>query len=193
MNSKKIEELLKRPCFSAAEAKELGVSSALLSYYVKKGTIEKVSRGFYNNPAVESDEYFEWEELLQIAQSIPNGVICVISSLSFYRLTDEFQRQYTIAVPNDSSKIRRNKTKIIRMRSIELGKVSLQIAGYSTFIFDIERSVIDAFRYLSIESAISTLKMYLKGTEGITPNIGKLSRYSKQLKINISPYLEALL
>lgn len=41
-------ELLTRPSFTAAEAKELGVSTAHLGYYVKIGQIRRLGRGIYS-------------------------------------------------------------------------------------------------------------------------------------------------
>ena len=190
--NKALNKLLKRPFFTSKEAKALGISVASLSYYAKIGTIERVSHGVYRNPKFESSAPFEWQDLLEMAQTIPNGTICLISALSYYGLTQEIQRQYWIAVPHKVGLIKRPKTKIIRMRNVKLGAVKMKIGEYKVNIFDQERCVVDAFRFLSKESAIHSLKSYLKRTDTHKPDLSKLARYARELRVDIQSYIEAL-
>lgn len=129
---------------------------------------------------------------LDTAQSIPKGIICLISALNYYGLTQEIQRQFWIAVPHASKAPKRPKTKIVRMRNATLGKKTLVVGEYRTFIFDRERCVVDAFRYLSKEAALRSLREYLKPTEQHKPDLSKLARYAKALRVEIIPYIEAL-
>lgn len=190
--NKAFNRLLKRPSFTTREAKELGISPSLLAYYAKIGTIERIAYGTYRNPKIESSAPFEWQDLLEIANSIPQGTICGISALSYYGLTQEIQRQYWIAVPNHSKGMRRPKTKIVRMRNIDLGKITIKVGEYKINIFDKERSVVDAFRFLSKESAMYSLKSYLTRTDEHKPDLPKLARYAKELRVDLVPYIEAL-
>ncbi len=169
-----------------------GVGRSLLAYYTKLGIIERVARGVYRSPQAENTAPFEWQDLLEIAQSIPKGTICLISALSYYGLTQEIQRQFWIAVPHATKDIRRPKTKIVRMRNLNLGRVPFTLGGFKTYIFDKERSVTDAFRFLSKESAMYSLKAYLKRTDEHRPDLPKLARYAKALRVDLVPYIEAL-
>src|SRR5688500_4850311 len=105
------KKLLQRPSFTGRDAKNCGIDPHLLSYYVNKGVLERVARGVYRNPHAENTAPFEWQDLLETAQSIPDGTICGVSALSYYELTQEVQRQFWIAVPHSSSAPRRPKTK----------------------------------------------------------------------------------
>lgn len=192
MKNQLFQALLKKPSFTGREAKKRGIDPHLLSYYVKKGTLERVARGIYRNPNMENLAPFEWQDLLDIAQSIPQGTICLISALVYYGLTQEVPRQFWIAVPHASKAPKRPKTKIIRMRNMTLGNKPLLIGNYHTFIFDRERCVVDAFRYLPKETAIISLREYLKPREKQKPDLSKLARYAKELRVNIVPYIEAL-
>lgn len=187
-----LKKLFSRPSFTAADAAKLGISSSLLAYYVRLKTIERITRGVYRSSIAENTAPFEWHDLLEIAQSIPQGTVCLISALAYYELTQEIQREYWIAVPNNSKGMKRPKTKIVRMRNTTLGKVKIKIGDYKINFFDKERCVIDAFRYLQKESAMYSLKTYLKRTEDHKPDLSKLVRYSKTLRVNIIPYIEAL-
>lgn len=191
--NKALNKLLKRPSFTSKEAKVVGVKANSLAYYAKTGVIERVSHGVYRNPNIESSAPFEWQDLLEMASSIPDGTICLISALSYYGLTQEIQRQYWIAIPHEVRNIKRPKTKIIRTRNFKLGRVPLKLGEYKTYIYDKERCVVDAFKKLSKESAMYSLKSYLRRTDEHKPDLPKLARYAKELRVNLVPYIEALI
>lgn len=187
----KISKLLRQPSFTTAEARALGISSSLLAYYMKKGEIEKLSRGIYcGNESTRKEVPFEWEDLIATARSIPNGIICLVSALALYELTDEIPRQFWIAIPNEQFAPRRPKTKIIRMRDIKTGSVRHKLGSVSIRAFDKERTIIDSFRFLSAETSIKALKEYLSGKHG-KPDLVKLRKYSRKLKTPIEKYVEA--
>ena len=52
--------------------------------------------------------------------------------------------------------------------------------------------MVDAFKKLSKESAMYSLKSYLKRTDEHKPELSKLARYAKELRVDIVPYIEAL-
>lgn len=191
-NKKSLKKLFKKPTFTTREAKAIGISAASLAYYAKIGVLERVSHGVYRNPQLESSAPFEWQDLLETAQSIPDGTICLISALSYYGLSQEIQRQYWIAIPHEMGLLKRPRTKIIRTRNFKLGRKQLKLGEYKTYIYDKERCVVDAFKKLSKESAMYSLKAYLKRTEEHKPDLPKLARYAKELRVDITPYIEAL-
>ena len=191
--NKKIKSLLKLEVFTSKDARKAGVPTGLVAYYVNKGIITRLSRGLYRSSEIQSAAPFEWEDLLATSQGIHLGTICVVSALSYYGLTLEVQRQFWIAVPHEMKAPRRKNTKIIRMRNFKLGRIGFELGEYKTFIYDKERCVLDAFRFLSRESAIKVLKEYLKGTSDKKADIPKLSKYAKTLRVDITPYLEALI
>lgn len=182
----------KMPVFTAAEARAAGIPSRMLSHFCKTGVIERVSRGIYRGSKAKLEIDFRWEDLALVAMSIPNGVICLVSALCYYGFTDQIMRQFWIAVPHASKSPRRPKTRIIRMRNIELGATEIQIGAYRLKIFDKERTVIDSFRYLSKEVALKALQDYLRQTDSARPNLNKLMKYAKTLRVNIHPFIMAL-
>lgn len=187
-----IQVLAETPVFTAAEARAAGIPSRMLSHFCKKGMIERVSRGIYRGIQSHIEIEFEWEDLALTAMSISNGVICLISALCFYGLTDQIMREFWIAIPHASKSPQRSKTRIIRMRNIELGQIEMQIGATHLKIFDKERTVIDSFRYLSQEVAIKALQAYLRQRGADKPNLDKLMKYAKTLRVDIHPFIMAL-
>lgn len=180
------------PVFTAAEARTAGIPSRMLSHFCKKGMIERVSRGVYRGTRSNAEIEFEWEDLALTAMSISNGVICLISALCYYGLTDQIMREFWIAIPHASKSPQRPKTRIIRMRNIELGQTEIQMGVSRLKIFDKERTVIDSFRYLSQEVAIKALQAYLRQRGADKPNLNKLMKYAKSLRVDIHPFIMAL-
>src|SRR3984885_5276703 len=187
-----IQVFIETPVFTASEARAAGIPSRMLAHFCKKGVIERVTRGVYKGSQAKIEIDFQWEDLALVAMSISNGVICLISALCYYGLTDQIMRQFWIAIPHATKSPQRPKTRIIRMRNIELGQTEIQMGSSRLKIFDKERTVIDSFRYLSQEVAIKALQTYLRQRGVDKPNLDKLMKYAKSLRVNIHPFIMAL-
>ena len=187
-----LEQLFKEPIFKASDARSRGIPPRMLAYFCQKGIIERVGRGVYRVVEAFSGVDLDFEELVLTVSSIPRGVVCLISALCYYKLTDQIMREYWIAVPNADKSPKRPHTRIIRMRNMTLGLTTVKMGRYKVKIFDRERTIVDAFRYLSDEVAIKALQAYLKPSSGPKADLPKLSKYAKALRININSYIMAL-
>lgn len=187
---KALEPLLALPMFTLADAAKQGVSRQSIVYYTKKGLLERLHPGVYHSSTYELQVDFEWEGLAQGIATIPGGVICLISALCYHRLTDQVMRECWIAVPHQQRAPKRANTRIVRMRNMELGLTEVQLGEFKVRIFDRERSIVDAFRYLDEEIAIKSLKRYLQGGQ-YKPNLKKLQSYAKTLRVKLTPFILA--
>jgi predicted transcriptional regulator of viral defense system len=185
---KQLEQFVTVPLFTAADAEKQDVPRHVLAYLVKRGTLERIYPGAYRFSQYEPEVEFQWENLALVAFSIPDGVICLISALCYYDLTDQIMREVWIAVPHASYPPKRPNTRIIRMRNIKLGKIEITLGEYNVHIFDRERCVVDAFRYLSKEIAIKAIQRYFQSTKH-KPDPKKLGAYAKTLRVNITQYI----
>jgi predicted transcriptional regulator of viral defense system len=185
----KLKPILHKPVFYADEAKKLGVHPSLLNYYVNKGLIVSIARGVYQAKTAEVNTDFQYEDLIITAKSVKNGVICLISALDIYALTEEIPSKFWIAVPHNTSSPKRDKAIFKRMRDIETGTINYQLGGETIVIFDIERTIIDSFRFLSLETAMKALKTAINKNK---VDMKKLLEYAKKLRVNITPYIYAL-
>ena len=181
--------LLRKPYFTAREARELGVHPSVLGYYIKTGRIKRVSRGVYQGSEYKNLSAFRFEDLVEAVYSVKGGVVCLISALAVYELTEEIPRQYWIAIRHDTSVKARRGVKILRYRDVALGKTEIALEGVKIPIFDRERTIIDAFRLLSRETAIKALKAAIAQGGKNRIDLVKLQEYAKKLRFNITPYL----
>lgn len=184
-----IKSLLRKPVFTSKEANELGMSPSLLCYYVQKDIIHRVSKGLYQAVYVKKEFDFRWEDLIFTLESISQGVICLVSALAIYELTDEMPRKHWIAVPHSTTKPMRPNTIVKRMRDVSTGLTTWNVDGESVPIFDMERTIIDAFRFLSKEIALKALQTGLREKH---IDSRKLQRYAKKLRVDVTPYLLAM-
>jgi len=184
--------LLKKTFFNSREAREAGVSPAVLHYYVKTGRLRRVRRGVYQKAGYRNPSAFRWEDLVEAVYSVRGGVICLISALAVYDLTEEIPRQHWIAVRHGTSIKKQRDFKIVRFRNMELGKTEIELEGAKVSIFDRERTLVDAFRCLSRETAIKALKAALSQGGKKRIDLIKLQAYAKKLRVDIIPYLMSI-
>ena len=189
-----LEKLEKKPFFTTKEAAKQGLSARMLSYYVKRGELERIARGVYCSKNYESEgQYLKWEDLAIAASNIKGGVICLVSALAYYDLTDEMTKKLWIAVEHDNSKAKFPMCRIVRMRNMKLGVETIEMSGIKVKIFDVERTLVDSFRLLDFETVMKAMKLYLKGEKG-KPNINKLNQYITELRaLKVREYLTALI
>ena len=165
---------------------------ALLNYYVKTGRLNRVGRGVYQRVNYHNPSGFRWEDLIETVYSIYGGVICLISALAVYDLTEEIPRQHWIAIAHGTSVRSATGVRIVRYRNIELGKTQIELEGIKVPIFDRERTIIDAFRLLSRKTAIKALKAAIAKGGKNRIDLIKLQEYAKKLRFNITPYLMSI-
>lgn len=183
------KKLFRTLLIRSSDAKAAGIHPAMLTYWTKKGLLERIDRGLYRNKQIQGEVSFEWEDLVHVALSIPDGVIAGISALALYGLTEEIPRLHWIAVPNKTSIAARPNTKILRLRSHSLGITKIKIGDVEVPIYNIERTLVDSFRLLSIEAAIKALKEAFKPHNKNKPDLRKLAEYARKLRVKIQPYI----
>lgn len=186
-----IEQLQHKPFFTTEEARNLGVSTRMLSYWVNKGEIERLQRGVYRFTEDTSTLAPQWADLYRAAIT-NSGVVCLLSALDVYGLTDEFVDEHWIAIENQRGQLHQPSVRFVRVRDIQFEQVKKDIDGFSLPIFSVERTLVDSFRLLDKETALKALKDYCQGQAG-TPNYSKLHQCAKRLHMDIQPYLESMM
>ncbi len=189
INENQLKKLLVKPLFRASDARKVGIHPSRLSYYVKIKLIERIGRGVYRGVDSEIKADFQWEDLVLIVKSIPKGVVCLVSALAVYGLTDEIPRMHWIAIPHATTVPKRENTRFIRMRDMNTGKTQYKLGEETINIFDEERTIIDAFRYLSKEIAIKALKEAVRAKRKKKFDLKKFQTYAKKFKLNLDTYI----
>ena len=169
----KLKPLLHAPSFTSGEARFCGVSSSTLAYYVKQNELKRIGHGVYCGANAPVADDFRWEDLIEAIQRVREGVICLTSALSLYHLTEEMPSQHWVAIRNETVHRAMPNTKVVRMRNLTLGKTTIKIENIMLPIFDRERTIVDAFRYLGRETALKALKIAFVSAFPLTVGVGK--------------------
>jgi hypothetical protein len=178
----KLKNKFSQGTFSSKDAQEQGASARMLSYLVKKGEIQRISRGLYALTGVDpSGADWKYYDLATTASSYKDAVICLISALSYWEMTEELARSFWLAFPNNHPPVKNEMVRMIRPRNLETGVIKIKLSGVEVKITDPERSLVDAFKYLDVESAVTSLRFYL-GQKESKINMAKLINCAVQMK-----------
>jgi predicted transcriptional regulator of viral defense system len=190
-----IAEMKNTRLLSSKEIASFGISREYLRKMVKNGVIRRVRRGLYSLVNTEASIHYS---LAEAAKIIPDGVICLLSALSFHGLTTQNPREVWIAVnkrwnpPWNDFPVR-----IIHGLSKEVFTKGVEehvIDGVKVKIYSPERTVADCFKFrnkIGLDVAIEALKERLQKKKRSVEEIMRFARICRVSNI-IRPYLEAL-
>lgn len=171
------------------EALSFGLSKMTLSNLVGAGILYRPAKRIYTAKT-------DWlaHPLRRYAPACtlyPDAVVCGLSALAYYDLTDEEEKKVWLAFPQDH-RVANGEYRLIYPRGLSytLGVVRHVIGKREVRIYDLEKAVVDAFKYLPIDVAHKALRAYLnrKGR-----NVGKLSQYARQLRKPLDDVLIVLM
>lgn len=171
------------------EAKKMGISPMTLSRLVASEELFRTEHGIYTH-----DPDWLTEPLKKYVAACtlyPKAVICGISALTYYDLTDMEERQVWIALPAPMI-IHNPRYRVIRPSGIAytLGIEKHSFGKRVVRIYDLEKTVVDAFKYQTEEVAFKALKGYLKRKD---KDIEKLCDYARRLKKPLDEIVTVLL
>ena len=176
------------------------ISAGMKNYEVaslcKDGFIKRIKHGFYQLPqsTITTDEQL-------IKEMLPQGIICVESSLFHYGYSDFLPRKWTVAVPRTAFRTVKKVQEIplkayyIQKEFIDLGKTTDCFNGVFLPVYDRERTLCDCFKYrtkLDSELFIKAVNAYAVDNK---KNLANLSIYSKKMHLykKIMNVMEVLL
>lgn len=138
-------------------------------------------------------------DLMAVASRVPNGVVCLISALSFHGLTTQIPHEIYIALRKG---MRRPKidyppvkpfwfSEPAYSKGIEMKKIK----SINIRIYNVEKTLADCFKFrkkIGVDIAVEALRTWQKKRGS---DIKKLLYYAKICRVDkvISPYLEALI
>ena len=187
--------LEKRGIMRLAELREAGVTAATVSRMERDGEVIRLSRGLYQLPDATLDVS---HSLAEAAKRTPKGVVCLVSALAFYGLTDQLPRKVWMAIGKkdwdpkpDGAPIR-----VVRFTESLLaeGVETHMIEGVSVKAFDVAKTVADCFRHrnkVGLSVAIEGLQETLRQRKATPAEIARQAERGGVSTV-IRPYLEAL-
>lgn len=179
-----------------SEALQAGIYRKMLYAMRDAGIIEKLDRGLYrlsNQPPLGNPD------LVSVAKKVPNGVMCLISALSFHEITTQIPHEVYIALSRgaETPRLKHPPVRVFRFKgdAFTEGIETPEVDGIQVRIYSPEKTVADCFKYrnkIGLDTAVEALKLYLKGNRVKVDELMLFARICRVEKV-IRPYLEALL
>jgi predicted transcriptional regulator of viral defense system len=183
------------PLARARDFAAAGITGTELHRLVEQGHVEKVVRGRYRDPRVESSGK---ADVALAASQVPQGVVCLLTALRFHGLTVQNPFEVWMAVP---SKAWRPRIEHPPLRLVFLspsafaqGVETHNVDGVPVRIFSAAKTVADCFRFrnrVGVDVAVEALRDYLRVRPKELDALVREARANKVAKV-MQPYLEAL-
>lgn len=179
-----------------AEALALGIHPRTLYALRDAGMLERLARGLYRLAELPPLAH---PDLVIVARKIPEGVICLVSALSFHELTTQIPHAVDVAVQQGSQRPRLDypPLRIFRFSGAAWaeGVETVALDDAPVHITNSAKSIADSFKYrrkLGLDIALEALKAYRKRADF---DVSTLLHYARVCRVEdvLKPYLEALL
>lgn len=172
-----------------------GLDTKLLTRLEREGRIERRARGIYS---LADADLGERETLLEVATRVPHGVVCLLTALSFHKLTTQNPAKVWLAVEQDAGAPRGKDLplRIIRMSgsAFRAGIETHRINGVRVRVYDAAKTVVDCFKFrnkVGLDVAIEALRDYLRRRGTTTDALWRYARVDRVANI-MRPYIEAV-
>ena len=192
----KILELLKGSAFlRSRDLKKHGLSRTALSRLYRKEKVIRTERGLYMKPGEIETEHFS---RLEVAKKVPEGVICLLSALSFHGIGTQNPYQVWIAIGRRSARPRISNTRVRIVRfseaSLYYGVENHNILGITLKVTGPAKTVADCFKYrnkIGLDVAIEALREGLRDRRFTSDDLYKAALVCRIWNV-IRPYAEAM-
>ncbi len=179
-----------------AEALRLGVHPETLYRMRDEGTLETLSRGLFR---IADQTGLGNPDLIAVSIRFPQGVICLISALSFHDITTQVPHAVDLALPRGTERPRIDQPPVkiywTVPRIFACGIEQHRVDGRTIRVYSPERTLVDCFRYrnkIGLDTAIEALRLYRERKPVKADAIMDCARTCRAARI-IRPYLEGIL
>jgi predicted transcriptional regulator of viral defense system len=178
-----------------SEALRLGIGRKALYAMRDAGVIETVSRGTYRLASLDP---LANPDLVAVATRVPQGVLCLISALSFHELTTQVPHAIDVALPRGARKPRLDYPPIrffwFSGPAFSEGIETHSLDGVAVRAYDPEKTLVDCFRYrnqLGMDVVLEALRLW---RERRKKKLDVLLKYARMRHVEraMRPYLEAM-
>ena len=180
-----------RPC----DLDGLGISRVSLTRAVRRGQLERVTRGLYGLPG---REFSAHGSLAEVALRVPKGVVCLLSALRFHDLTTQAPFQVWLAIENKAiaPKLDYPPLRIVRFSGTALteGIEEHIIDGVTVRVTCVAKTVSDCFKYrnkIGLDVALEALREAWHGKRMTSDDIWRYAKICRVANV-MRPYLESL-
>lgn len=152
--------------FRPSQVADAGITRDQLRALVRRGTVERVSRGLYRLADAEPTEH---HDLAAVCARVPRSVVCLLSALQVHGIGTQLPREVWLAIPHKARAPRVSGIKVRLLRfsgaSWTYGVGDTEFEGVRARITNPARTVVDCFRFEHLvgrEAAMEALRDALR-------------------------------
>jgi len=173
-----------------------GVHRDTLRKMLATGDLQKVSRGLYQLAAATPSSH---PDLAVVAAKVPEGVICLISALSFHELTTQIPHEVYLAIGRNSEPPRIDYPPVRTFRfsgkTFTEGIEKHNVGSVEVRVYSREKTLADCFKFrnkIGLDTVLEAIRLYKQSRR---TNVDALMRYADICRVAnvMRPYLEATL
>jgi predicted transcriptional regulator of viral defense system len=160
------------------------------------GVLEQLERGLFRLADLKP---LSSPDLVSVAIKVPRGVVCLISALSYHRITTQIPHEIYLALERGTESPRLSHPPLrvfwFTGRAFTEGIETHEVDGVSIRVYSPEKTLADCFKYrnkIGLDTAIEALKFYRDRKNVDAETLMKFAAVCRVEKI-MRPYLEALL
>ncbi len=180
---------------STKDIEKWGIPRQYVQRLEKQGLLLRSGRGIYT--IVDAD-ITENHSFAEVSKRVPNGVICLLSALSFYQITTQVPFQIWLAI---DQKARSPKEDMIPLRIIYMSGIAKEsgieehiIEGVSVRVYSLAKTIADCFKFrnkIGLDIALEALR---ESWQEKRCTIDEIWHYAKICRVQsvMRPYLELL-
>lgn len=178
-----------------SDALRLGINRRRLYAMRDAGIIEPITRGVYRLASLEPLAH---PDVVTLATRVPQGVLCLISALSFHELTTQVPHAIDVALERGTKKPRLDypPTRFFWFSgpAFHEGIDTHQLDEVLVRIYDPEKTIADCFRYrnqIGMDVVLEALRLW---RERRRKKLDALLKYARMRHVEraMRPYLEGI-
>lgn len=182
--------------FRLTDVRARGIHPETVYRLMRRGELERVGRGLYR---VTGAMVTEHHGLVLAAAVVPEGVVCLLSALSFHELTTQIPFEVWIAVDRRAAAPRHPAVQLRIMRfsgaALTVGVEAHEIEGRRVRVYSAPKTVVDCFRYrnlVGLDVAIEALRECLRQGKSSPDELWEVATACRIGSV-MRPYIEALM
>jgi predicted transcriptional regulator of viral defense system len=203
MNKSKAEQLRQKVkhigVLHARDLKAQGIPREYLWQLQRKGLLERAGRGIYRQLNCKATEN---HSLVEAAQRVPRGVICLLSALRFHDLTTQAPFEVWVAIdrkahrPNSPQDDHLTPLNIVRFsgEARTNGIEEHTLEGVTVQIYNPAKTVADCFKYrnkIGIDVAIEALRDCCRQRRASADELWHYAKICRVANV-MRPYMEVI-
>jgi predicted transcriptional regulator of viral defense system len=173
-----------------------GIHRDTLRKMVEQGDVQRISRGLYQLVEALPPSH---PDLAFVAAKVPDGVICLISALSFHELTTQIPHDVYLAIGRNAEPPRINYPPVRSFRfsgkAFAEGIERHNIGPVTMRVYSREKTLADCFKYrnkIGLDTCLEALQTYKQQRR---VNVDAILKYAAICRVAnvMRPYVEAIL